>query len=62
MPARRIANFVAYLCQHTGVNRAEKTYYVYILASQLHGLYISATSNIELRVRQHKVHWLGGFF
>jgi putative endonuclease len=44
-----------------GMRRTEKTYYVYIMASQLHVLYIGITSKIETRVRQHKMHWFHGF-
>ena len=43
------------------MSRAEKTYYVYIMASQFHVLYIGITSKIETRVRQHKMHWFSGF-
>jgi putative endonuclease len=39
----------------------EKTYYVYIMASQRRVLYIGITSHIERRVRQHKSHTFGGF-
>ena len=39
----------------------EKTYYVYIMASQRRVLSIGITSHIERRVRQHKSHALGGF-
>jgi len=39
----------------------EKTYYVYILASQTRVLYVGITSNIEQRVFQHKTHAFGGF-
>ena len=39
----------------------EKTYYVYIMASQRRVLYIGITSHIERRVRQHKSHAFGGF-
>src|SRR5215831_2587385 len=39
----------------------EKTYYVYILASQRRVLYIGMTSNIEHRVFQHKTHAFSGF-
>lgn len=39
----------------------EKTYYVYILASQRRVLYVGITSHIERRVRQHKSHAFGGF-
>jgi len=38
-----------------------KTYYVYIMASERLVLYIGITSHIEIRVRQHKLHALGGF-
>ena len=38
-----------------------KTYYVYIMASQRRVLYIGVTSHIEIRIRQHKQHALGGF-
>jgi len=41
--------------------RVEKTYYVYIMASQRRVLYIGITSHIERRVRQHKSHTFGGF-
>ena len=44
--------------QNSGV---EKTYYVYIMASQRRVLYIGITSHIETRVRQHKSHTFGGF-
>lgn len=43
------------------MDRPNKTYYVYIMASQLRALYIGITSKIETRVRQHKMHWFGGF-
>jgi len=39
----------------------QKTYYVYIMASQRCVLYIGITSHIEVRVRQHKGHRFGGF-
>jgi len=39
----------------------EKTYYVYIMASQRRVLYIGITSHVERRVRQHKSHAFGGF-
>jgi len=39
----------------------QKTYYVYIMASQRRVLYIGITSCIEIRVRQHKLHRFGGF-
>ena len=39
----------------------EKTYYVYIMASQRRVIYIGITSHIERRVRQHKSHTFGGF-
>jgi putative endonuclease len=39
----------------------EKTYYVYIMASQRRVLYVGITSHIERRVRQHKSHTFGGF-
>jgi putative endonuclease len=39
----------------------EKTYYVYIMASQRRVLYIGITSHIERRVHQHKSHTFGGF-
>ena len=39
----------------------EKTYYVYIMASQRRVLYIGITNHIERRVRQHKSHTFGGF-
>ena len=38
-----------------------KTYYVYILASQMRVLYIGMTSNIEHRIFQHKTHAYEGF-
>ena len=38
-----------------------KTYYVYLLASQRHVLYVGMTSNIEHRTFQHKTHVFGGF-
>ncbi len=41
--------------------RVEKTYYVYIMASQRLVLYIGITSNIHKRVFQHKQHVFGGF-
>lgn|SRR5690348_16339710 len=41
--------------------RDQKTYYVYIMASQLRVLYIGITSGIERRARQHKMHWFDGF-
>jgi putative endonuclease len=34
----------------------QKTYYVYILASQTRTLYIGMTSNIEQRIFQHQTH------
>ena len=43
------------------MHKAEKTYYVYIMASQRRVLYIGVTSGIERRVRQHKMHWFDGF-
>ena len=39
----------------------EKTYYVYIMASQRRVHYIGVTGHIEIRVRQHKSHAFGGF-
>ncbi len=39
----------------------QKTYYVYILASQRRALYIGMTSNIEERIFQHKTHAFSGF-
>jgi len=39
----------------------QKTYYVYILASQRRVLYLGMTSNIEQRIFQHKTHAFGGF-
>jgi putative endonuclease len=42
-------------------NGMEKTYYVYIMASQRRVLYIGITSHIQTRVRQHKSHTFGGF-
>jgi len=39
----------------------EKTYYVYIMASQRRVLYIGITSHVERRVHQHKSHAFGGF-
>src|SRR5947207_12997510 len=39
----------------------EKTFYVYIMASQRRVLYIGIPSHIERRVRQHKSHTFGGF-
>src|SRR5689334_10394911 len=50
-----------FLCDHAHMSRAQKTYYMYIMASQLRVLYIGVTSGIERRVRQHKMHWFGGF-
>jgi putative endonuclease len=43
------------------MNKADKIYYVYIMASQLRVLYVGVTSKIETRVWQHKTHWFGGF-
>ena len=39
----------------------QKTYYVYILASQRRVLYIGITNKIIRRVFQHKTHVFGGF-
>ena len=39
----------------------EKTYCVYILASKLHVLYTSITSNLVSRVWQHKTKQIPGF-
>ena|SRR5205814_941104 len=39
----------------------QKTYYVYIMASQRRVLYIGITSHIERRVLQHKCHTFAGF-
>ncbi|HXM68967.1 MAG TPA: GIY-YIG nuclease family protein [Candidatus Acidoferrum sp.] len=39
----------------------QKTYYLYILASQRQVLYVGMTSNIEQRTFQHKTHAFGGF-
>jgi len=39
----------------------QKTYYVYIMASQRRVLYVGITSHIERRVYQHKTHALDGF-
>jgi putative endonuclease len=43
------------------MERADKIYYVYIMSSQRHVLYIGITSNIHQRVFQHKTHAFGGF-
>ncbi len=40
----------------------QKTYYVYVLASQRRVLYVGMTSNIEQRIFQHKTHAFGGGF
>ena len=39
----------------------QRTYCVYIMASQRRVLYIGITSNIHQRVFQHKMHFFGGF-
>jgi putative endonuclease len=39
----------------------QKTYYVYIMASQRRVLYVGITNRIEVRVRHHKSHRFGGF-
>ncbi len=43
------------------MSKAEKFYYVYILASQFRVLYVGITSKLETRVWQHKTHWFAGF-
>lgn len=43
------------------ITSVQKTYYVYIMASQRRVLYIGITSHIERRVFQHKTHAFGGF-
>jgi len=43
------------------MERRERTYYVYIMSSQRHVLYIGITGKIERRVLQHKMHTFGGF-
>ncbi len=40
---------------------SERQYYVYIMASRSHTLYIGFTSEIEVRVRQHKAGTYDGF-
>ena len=45
----------------SGGSVVEKTYYVYIMSSQRHVIYIGVTSNIERRVFQHKAHTSAGF-
>ena len=39
----------------------EKMYYTYIMASRSHSLYIGMTSEIEIRVRQHKAGTFEGY-
>src|ERR1700677_537069 len=41
--------------------RTEKTYYTYIVASRSHTLYVGITSEIEIRVRQHREGRFDGF-
>lgn len=41
--------------------KVPRFYYVYILASQGHVLYVGITSKLERRVFQHKQHMFGGF-
>jgi putative endonuclease len=41
--------------------RRERRYFVYILGSISGTLYIGVTSNLALRVRQHKKHVFSGF-
>jgi putative endonuclease len=43
------------------MRRLEKIYYLYIMSSQRHVLYIGITSNIQQRVFQHKTHTFTGF-
>jgi putative endonuclease len=39
----------------------ERWYYTYIVASRTHVLYIGVTSNLEVRVLQHRNKTFGGF-
>jgi len=39
----------------------ERLYYVYILASRSHNLYIGVTNNIERRVEEHRCGTFSGF-
>jgi len=39
----------------------EKTYYTYVVASRSHTSYVGMTSEIEIRVRQHKEGRFDGF-
>lgn len=39
----------------------ERTYYVYILASESGTLYVGITSNLEGRMDQHKLGFVKGF-
>ena len=39
----------------------QKAFYVYILSSRSRNLYICVTSDLVIRVRQHKTKALGGF-
>jgi putative endonuclease len=40
---------------------SEKLYYTYIVASRSHNFYVGVTSEIELRIQQHKEGWLEGY-
>jgi putative endonuclease len=47
--------------RHNAAMWQERTYYVYIMASRTHVLYIGITGDIEVRAKQHREHQYKGF-
>jgi putative endonuclease len=43
------------------MTQQERHYYVYIVASRTHIIYIGVTNNLKRRVKQHRNHELPGF-